>query len=188
MTNTIKSPTYLEKYVVYDSSSYFENLLDIEWRGQIQSTVNNRKFFIKYYGDILEEYGLIVSTDFSSALVYAEDVVTGEKILLFDGCKHGYSAMFCDEYSEEQHSDRSATKTFVDASGYNTFEVLVSVYHNINYLEEMSDFKNDDGEILLMTGEKIVEEALLRNGFDVIRISVISENGERTEIVEENLA
>ena len=187
MSNNLEAPTYLENFAVYNNSAYFEDLLDIEWRGQIKSSSGNRKFFIKYYGEIMEQYGLIACTDFSPALVYAEDVVTGEKILLFDGCKHGYAAMFCDEYSDEQHSNRPTTNTFVDASGCETFEIIVSVYHNIDYKEEMSDFENEDGEILLITGEKIDEVTLLRNGFDVIGISVINEKGERTEIVEENL-
>ncbi len=50
----------------------------------------------------MEKYGLIIGNDFSEALIIAEDIETQERIILFDGCKHGYNAMFCDEYSQDE--------------------------------------------------------------------------------------
>ena len=186
--NNYSAPTYYEKFVTHENQTYFQDLIDIEWRGQIQSSEQNKKFRIKYYGDFFEKYGLIVGTDFAPALVVAEDVETGEQILLFDGCKHGYNAMFCDEYSEEQISNRPLTHTFSDKNGNEAFEVLISAYYGIDYNEELEDFQDEEGKIELITGEVISEETLFRNGFDFIQIQLINAQGEKINILEEELA
>lgn len=186
--NNYSAPTYYEKFVTNENENYFQDLKDIEWRGQIQSSAQNKKFRIKYYGDFFEKYGLIVSTDFAPALVVAEDVETGEQILLFDGCQHGYNAMFCDEYSKEQVSNRPLSNTFADKDGNEVFEVLVSVYYNIDYNEELEDFQNEEGEVELISGEIISVETLFRNGFDFIQIQLINPQGESINILEEELA
>ena len=72
-----KSPTYLSSFVTYSNEKYFKDISDIEWRGQIQSSTGNRKFHIKYFGDIFEEYNYIVETDFAPSLVFAVDIETG---------------------------------------------------------------------------------------------------------------
>lgn len=181
-------PTYYEGFITYDNESYFGKLLDIEWRGQIKSSTNNRKFRIKYYGEFFEEYKLIANTDLAPELIFAEDIETNEKILLFDGCKHGYDAMLCDEYSSEQINNRPLSSTFIDNDGQEIFEVLVSVYYNIDYEDELVYLQNEAGNIELVSGEIISTETLLRNGFDFLAITVINEKGNKQNIFEKELA
>ncbi len=182
-------PTYLENVVTYDNEDYFTKMeMDIEWRGQIKSSSNNTKFRIKYYGELMEEYGLITADDFSEALVVAEDIETNEQIVLFDGCKHGYNAMFCDEYSDEQIKNRPLENVFKDDNGNEIFEVIVQVYHGIDYDDEIEDYYNDNNEIELLSGEIISKDELKRNGFDFLGIQVINQNGKQISIVEEELA
>ncbi len=182
-------PTYLEEYVIYENEQYFKDIdLSVEWRGQIQSSTHNKKFRIKFYGEIMEEYGLIVGNDFSEALIIAEDIETQEQIILFDGCKHGYNAMFCDEYSQDEINNRPVQNVFKDKEGNEIFEVVVSTYNGIDYDEEMEDFLNDDNKIELLSGEVITQDELKRNGFDCLFINVYNEKGEKIEIAEFELA
>jgi len=181
-------PTYFENFVSYDNENYFKDLIDIEWRGQIKSSTSNRKFKIKYFGNILEEYNYIVGTDFAPSLVFAVDIETGEEILLFDGCKHGYNAMLCDTFTYNQITNRPLTKRFVDNFGSDIFEVIIKIYFNIDYDEELADFQNENGDVELVSGEIVSADTLVRNGFDFIEIKLINENGQETVIVEEELA
>ncbi len=182
------APSFLAPFISYDHPTAFEKMIDIEWRGQIQSSTQNKKFKIKYYGELFEEYQLITGTDFAPELIYAVDVDTQEEILLFDGCKHGYDSMFCDEYSPEQINNRPVTQFFTDANGEDTFEVIVSVYHNIDYDEELDDFVNDEGDIPLIHGEIIDLATLKSDGFDVFQIIVIDAQGKHAAIHQRELA
>ncbi|GGF16251.1 hypothetical protein [Flavobacterium limi] len=164
MKSNYLPPTYFENFVVYDNEKYFKEIKDIEWRGQIKSSANNRKFKIKYYGDMLEDYNYIVWTDFAPSLIFAVDVETGEEILLFDGAKHGYNSMLCDTFTDEQITNRPLTKMFADNFGSDTFEVIVSIYFNIDYDEELEEFLNENGEVELVSGEIVSADLLVRNG------------------------
>src|SRR5687767_13976334 len=74
-----------------------KNLQRHEWRRKLKSGSEQDRFKIKFYGQRHSKYSnLIVATDFAPALIYAVDPATAEEILLFDGCRHGYNAMFCD--------------------------------------------------------------------------------------------
>lgn len=188
MTTKYLPPTYFDNFVTYDNDKYFKDLIDIEWRGQIKSSNDNRKFKIKYFGDILEKYNYIVGTDFAPSLVFAVDTETGEEILLFDGCKHGYNAMLCDTFTNDQITNRPLTNTFVDKFGSDTFEVIVKIYNGIPYDEELEDFQNEDGNVELVSGEIVSADTLVRNGFDFLEIKLINKDGQETVIVEEELA
>lgn len=181
-------PTYFENFVTYDNDKYFKDLIDIEWRGQIKSSSNNTKFKIKYYGDIFEEYNLIVMTDFAPCLVVAVDTETNEEILLFDGCKHGYDAMVCDTYTNEQITNRPLSKTFIDKFDSDTFEIVITLYYNFDFYNELEDFQNEEGNVELVSGEIITVDTLVRNGFDSIEVKLINEDGKETVIVSEELA
>lgn len=183
-----EAPTYFENFVTYENESLFKDLNEIEWRGQIKSSTNNKKFGIKYYGDLFGKENLIVGTDFSEALVIAEDIVTKEQIVIFDGCKFGYNAMLCDEYSKEEINNRPTEKMYTDKNGNKTFEIVVSTYNGIPYDEEMEDFINEENKVELISGEIISPEQLERNGFDWFAISIINEKGKLTRIVDEELA
>ena len=74
----------------------------------------NKRFKIKYYGDIFEEYQLICGTDFAPELIYAVDVESNEEILLFDGTQHGYDPMFCDEFTHKQITERPLIHFYKD--------------------------------------------------------------------------
>jgi hypothetical protein len=177
LTEQIVNPKKLEKF---------------EWRRQLKSSSGQTKFKIKFYGQLHEDYNnLIVGTDFAPALVFATDNATGQEILLFDGCKHGFNAMFCDTFSDDQIKNRPANTFYKDENGSDTFEVVVSAYYQINYDDKDEEFLenvDDNGLLELIDGSKIEFEKVKRNGFDVFQIFVSNDNGTTTEIVSEELA
>jgi len=165
------------------------NLQKHEWRRKLKSPSGQTKFKIKYYGKLHEEYqNLIVGTNYAPALVVAVDVSNGLEILLFDGCQHGYNALFCDEYSKEQIENRPATNLYKDENGNDTFEIIISTYNGIDYEEEFSHEVDDEGFIKLINRTKIEFEKARRNGFDTLQIFGLTDQGVMVEIVSEELA
>lgn len=186
--STYAAPTYLASVVTYDTLPYFQEMIDIEWRGQIQSATGGRTFKLYYCGTYADDIELLVGQDDFPVLVYAEDCVTKERILLFDYAKHGYDALFCDEYEEEVLEQRKDELQLLQLNGETEFEILVYAYHNIDYEEEMEEFLNEEGEIELISGDIISPEELKSNGFDFFGIDVINSAGQRQTIVEFELA
>lgn len=102
-------PTFLESCTVSINSR--EKLEPFEWKRKLQSPTGGDKFRIRYYGQLYKDAsGLLIGTGFAPLLVVAVDVETNDELLLFDGCRHGYNAMFCDTYSEQQRNGRIAEK------------------------------------------------------------------------------
>jgi hypothetical protein len=164
--------------------------MEIEWRGQIQSSTQNKRFKIKYYGELFEEYQLICGTDFAPELIYAVDIDSNEEILLFDGARHGYDPMFCDEFTNEQLTNRPLIHEYKDQDDQTVFNVIVKVYHNIDYndIEEVESLANPVGEIELISGEIISVDQLKANAFDFIQIMVVNSLGNLYRIFERELA
>ena len=98
-----KVPTYLSKNACNVKSGDYLSV-------DIQSKKGNTLFEVHYYGDLFEAKGekqpFIVNyyTDEVEipCKIVAKDTETGEEILLFDGYRHGYNAMFCDEFDPEE--------------------------------------------------------------------------------------
>ncbi len=181
-------PTYFEKFTTYENEDYFKDLNELEWRGQIQSSSHNKKFRIKYYGNLHEEHNLIMDTDFSPCLIVAEDVESQEEIVLFDGCTFGYNGMFAYQYSKEQMENRPTENRYIDKNGNDIFELLISVFYNIPYDEEMDGFINEHNRVELISGESISPEELKRNGYDWFYLYAIDEQGNFNIVVDEELA
>ena len=186
--STYQVPTHLSPFITYDTSAYFQDMIDIEWRGQVQSSSKGKQFKLHYCGVYEADIALLVNREEYPVLIYAEDIETQERILLFDYAKHGYDAMFCDEYDIELLQEREGQLQELVLGGENTFEVIVYAYHNIDYDEEIDEFLNENNEIVLLSGDPISLEELKRNGFDFFGIDVIDRYGNRQTIVEFELA
>ena len=140
------------------------------------------------FGDLISDDGFISGTDFSNELIYAEDIKSGEKILLFDGCKHGYNAMFCDIFSDEQIENRPASNYYKDKHGNEVFEIIISTYNDIDYEDEFREDVDENGLIELVNGTKTEFEKVKRNGYDTLQIWAKNEKGETIDFVSEELA
>ena len=180
-----KVPTYLADniYNVKDS-----DYLSVD----IQSKKGNTLFEVHYYGDLFEAKGekqpFIVNyyTDEVEipCKIVAKDTETGEEILLFDGYRHGYNAMFCEEFDPAEVEKRTLVKYDIAPC-----KIHIDFGYSIDYEEEKEDYEIDeDDRVTLINEENISWEEVKRNGFDYISIVCETENGEKAEIVSLELA
>jgi hypothetical protein len=184
----IPAPTHLLGYTVAIDGAALDKY---EWRGLLQDQQGNTLFKIKYDGKLHEEYPrLIVGTEQAPPLVIAEHPANGKEIVLFDGSRHGYDAMFCDEYGETKMNARHAAIYYRDEQGEELFSIEVAIYnhHFYNEGEEDEMVIDDDGWVTLINGSRVDVETARRDAFDVLKIRVINASGLQTTIVEAELA
>ena len=185
--NGVLGPTFLDGLT--ENIQYPKELHLHEWRRRLKTASGQTKFKIKFYGQLHEEYkNLIVGTDFAPSLVFALDATTGQEILLFDGCKHGYNALFCDTFNDEQINNRPATNFYKDQNDKDTFEIVISTYNGVDYIDEFADQVDENGLIELVDGTKIEFEKVKRNGYDTLQIWATNDSGKTIDFVSEELA
>lgn len=185
--NGILGPTFLDGLTEHIQNP--KDLQSHEWRRRLKTASGQTKFKIKFYGQLHEENNnLIVGTDFAPALVIAVDNSSGQEILLFDGCKHGYNSLFCDTYTDEQIKNRTATNYYTDKDNKDVFEIIISTYNGIDYDDEFADEVDENGLIELIDKTKIEFEKVKRNGYDTLQIWATNDKGKTVDIVSEELA
>lgn len=185
--NGVLGPTFLDGWTEHILNP--NNLHTHEWRRRLKTSAGHTKFQIKFFGQLHEENkNLIVGTDFAPSLVFAVEKSTQQEILLFDGCKHGYNAMFCDTFTDEQINNRPTTNFYIDQHGNDEFEIIISTYNGVNYDEEFADQVDTNGFIELIDGSKIEFQTAKRNGYDTLQIWVINAKGRTINFVSEELA
>lgn len=175
-------PSYLKNY----SADY------IEKNGESEITIvdseGGRLFEVWYYGTPLNidgyEYPLYVGTEFSVSKFVARSVKTGEEILLFDGVAHGYDAMFCNSYSQEQIEQRPLRKL-----EFSPVELKIWCGYSIDYDDEKDIYNFDEnGNVILLNGSTIAWEQLKTDGIDAIAIYYKNSKGKWIQFAEEELA
>ena len=177
-----KVPTYLSENVCNLKSGDYLSV-------DIQSKNGNTFFEVYYYGDLFEVKGeklpFIVDNEAGiPCKIVAKDTETSEEILLFDGYRHGYNAMFCDEFDPEEVEKRTLVKYDIAPC-----KIHIDFGYSIDYEEEKEDYEVDEEDrVTLINGENIPWEEVKRNGFDYISIICQTENGEKAEIVSLELA
>ncbi|AUO06808.1 hypothetical protein NS115_10330 [Paenibacillus jamilae] len=181
--HTKSGPAYLDGWVIPETPEAWG---EQEWTGKLRSQTGNTKFHIFYYGEFMDE--LIAVTVFAPQLIIAEDAVTGEQIVIFDGTRHGYDALLCEVYTEEQQNNRTPLLPYLDDDGEDTFEVTVTAFYNVDWDDEFADDVDENGQLELISGERCDFEEAKRNGFDAISITITSAKGLKTEILQEELA
>lgn len=185
--NGVPGPTWLEGMTAHIQDP--QKLLVHEWRRQLQTPGGLTSFQISFYGQLHSDHpNLITSTEFAPALIYAVDPNTGHAIVLFDGCVHGYNALFCDTFTNEQVQNRPPIDSYKDDDGNDTFTITISAYYGINYDDEFTDEVDANGLIELVNSNKMPFEEAKRNGFDALQIWVTNQHGKTVQIVSEELA
>lgn len=188
--NGLPGPTYLEEYSEHIAGA--KRVEPFEWRRKLISKSGNSKFKIKYDGQLLSKQACLIGrTEFAPALVIAQDILSGQEILLFDGCKNGFNAMFCDEFTLEQINNRPVDNLLFDKNRNDSFEIILSAYYQIDFDDESEDFLDEvdeNGFIELADKSKIEFDKAKRNAFDVLQVFAITEKGRRVEVISEELA
>jgi len=177
-------PTYLETFTTKIKSN--KELENIEWKAKLNFQCNQ----IKFYGITKLFYKdtklLIISSNYSKQMIVAKGI-KGNEVLLFDACKHGYNAMFCDKFSLEQIKNRPINQIYPIKN--QSFEIIISAYYQIDFDDELEHYEVDEnGLIETMNGSAISIAELKRNAFDCFQILIKYNKGEVYSILEEETA
>ncbi|SDF90420.1 hypothetical protein SAMN05421827_10262 [Pedobacter terrae] len=176
----MNKPNYLKNFTVdvdqlegYPLSNWFEKLT---WKGQLTSGVE--EFFrIIYCGEKCED-GFLKNKEDYPLVVFAENIKTNDKILLFDERIHGYEALLIEEkdfqenYFEQHYSYGSEE----------VFEVFIWTNTSVDFEDEFG--LDGAGEIELLNGKKVDVEYLRLNAFDAFGIIIRNKDQEYIKLVE----
>lgn len=152
------------------------------------STSGNERLEVWYYGDLLTINGepqlYIVPSYFASELVIARDPESNEEFVIFDGGRHGYDNMFCDEHDLDELERRTLKRYEIPAS-----KLVLELGYSIDYEDEKEDFQVDeDGMVELINGERMSWEQIKRDGIDYIALYYVNEQGKQIQILDAELA
>ena len=152
------------------------------------STSGNEWLEVWYYGDLLTINGepqlYIVPSYFAPELVAARDPESGEEFVVFDGGRHGYDNMFCDEHDLDELERRTLKRYEIPAS-----KLILELGYSIDYKDEKEDFQvNEDGMVALINGERMPWEQVKRDGIDYIALYYVNEEGKQVQILDNELA
>lgn len=152
------------------------------------STSGNEWLEVWYYGDLLTINGepqlYIVPSYFAPELVAARDPESGEEFVVFDGGRHGYDNMFCDEHDLDELERRTLKRYEIPAS-----KLILELGYSIDYEDEKEDFQvNEDGMVALINGERMPWEQVKIDGIDYIALYYVNEEGKQVQILDNELA
>ena len=128
------------------------------------SSTGNTNLEIYYYGELIEIKRVPFIIDSSMpCLVVAKDPINNEEFIVFDGAKHGYNTMFCDEVKLDEARELEKYEKF---SG----EIEITLGYAIDYDDEKEEYDfTDDGKVKLLYGTMSWENAK-SIGFDWITL------------------
>ena len=163
-------PYYLKKHL----TSIKEN--EYSTTGTLVSSTGNTNLQIYYYGDTMKIKGTpyIVDSEYP-CLIVAKDPTTNEEFTVFDGAKHGYDAMFCNEPCE------NAKRELIPYETYNG-KIQIALNYSIDYEDEKEEYKfTENGEVVLTYGTMEWEKAKTI-GFDWLSMSFIDAKKEFVDL------
>lgn len=152
------------------------------------SSTGNEWLEVWYYGELFtitgEAQPYIVDSDEAPALVVAHDRDTGENFVIFDGGRHGYDNMFCDEHDLVALENRSLKRYEMPV-----FKLLLTLGYSIDYEDEKDSFDIDEHDMVtLVNGDSIPWKQVKRDGIDYIALFCVDEKGKKIQILDIELA
>ena len=152
------------------------------------STTGNELLEVGSYVDLVtlsEEPQLyIVPSYFAPELVTARDPESGEEFVIFDGGRHGYDNMFCDEQDPSELEHRTLKRYEIPAS-----KLVLELGYSVDYEDEKEDFEPDEADTVeLINGERMPWEQVKRDGIDYIALYYVNEKGKPVQILDAELA
>ena len=152
------------------------------------STTGNELMEVWYYGDLLtvkgEPQSYIIDGDEAPGLVVVRDPESSEEFVIFDGGRHGYDNMFCDEHDPSELEHRPFKRYEIPAS-----KLVLELGYSIDYEDEKEDFEPDEADTVeLINGERMPWEQVKRDGIDYIALYYVNKEGEAVQILDAELA
>ena len=144
--------------------------------GVLISSTGNTDLEIYYYGELIK----IGNTPYIGdgeyhCLIVAKDPVTGEKFVVFDGAKHGYDAMFCNDPTDGERE----LKLYDFAKG----KIAVTFGYAIDYEDEKDDYTfNDKNEVELIDGTYLDWNKAKSIGFDWLSMKSVDKKKEFVDL------
>ena len=180
--NKEQIPSYLKDYVKEIKQNGV--LVDMT----ICSSKGNELLDVWYYGELFEVTGenqpYIGNTENTPEKIVVKDTTSGEEILIFDGAKHGYDNLFCEEYDLESIKNRPLKKYNIPTS-----KLILRLAYNINYEDEKEEYEIDDNNnVTLIDGSTLSWDDVKRNGFDYIALYFVDQNGKKVQFFDRELA
>ncbi|MDP4265645.1 MAG: hypothetical protein Q8941_24205 [Bacteroidota bacterium] len=187
----LQGPKYLRKHLTPLTSDIVDNfkikLPGTQWIGQLISTTQNRHFQIKYYGDLMNDE-TIIDTDKGVQRLIAVDTDSNEEILLFDKMLHGWDGFICNTYEDQRNVFRSSTKLYKSRKNTYNFRIVLLTFYNNGTKQELLDSAASTGQVQLENGVTLDLQDAFDDAFDAIVIYAIDNNGNKFELVNEELA
>lgn len=187
----LQGPKYLRKYLTPLSSDIVDSFKikypDVQWVGQLISSTQNRLFQIKYHGDLMNDE-TIIDSEKGILQVIIVDTATSEEILLFDKMLHGWDGFICNAYEDQKSINRVANKLYKSKSNSQKFRIVFLAFYNDGTKRELIESSTSDGTIELENDLILNLQDAFDNAFDAIAIYAIDEQGNKYEIVNEELA
>ena len=152
------------------------------------STAGHELLEVWYYGDLRTVTGepqpYIVDGDEAPGLVAARDPASGEEFVIFDGGRHGYDNLFCDEQDPDALERRPLRRYDIPAS-----RLVLELGYSIDYEDEKEDFEPDENDTVeLISGGRMPWEQIKRDGIDYIALYYVNEEGKQVQILDAELA
>ncbi len=163
-------PYYLKKHIT-DAKEKKDSTVGI-----LASSTGNTDLEIYFYGDTeeIKKTPYIVDSEFP-CLIVAKDPITNEEFTIFDGIKHGYDAMFCNEPCDDATRE---LRRYEYCSG----KVQIRLGYSIDYDDEREDYEFDEnGKVILMYGALDWEQAK-SIGFDWLSLKFVDTKKEFVEL------
>ena len=133
------------------------------------STTGNELLEVWYYGDLLTVKG---------------DPESGEAFIIFDGGRHGYDNLFCDEHDPAELEHRPLKRYEIPAS-----KLVLELGYSIDYEDEKEGFEADEADTVeLLSGRRMPWEQVKRDGIDYIALYYVNEEGKQVQILDAELA
>jgi hypothetical protein len=187
----LQGPKYLRNYLTPLTSEIVGNFKikypDVQWIGQLISNGQNRHFQIKYYGDIMNNE-TIIDTDKGVQQILAVDIETNSEILLFDKMIHGWNGFVCNTYHDQKNIDRKANKLYRSKNNNYNFRIVLLAFYNKGTGQELIESATSTGEVQMENGLTLKVQDAFDDAFDVIAIYAIDDQGNKFEIINEELA
>ena len=115
---------------------------------------------------------------------FVDQLWNGEEFIIFDGGRHGYDNLFCDEHDPAQLEHRPLTRYEIPAS-----KLVLELGYSIDYEDEKATFEPDEADTVeLINGERMPWEQVKRDGIDYIALYYVNAEEKRVQILDAELA
>lgn len=145
--------------------------------GVLVSSARNTNLEIYFYGDLIPINGrdYICDGEFP-CLIVAKDPVSQEEFVVFDGSKHGYDAMFCNEPVKDM--DRE-----LKLYNFQKGKISLLFCYAIDYESERENYTfNERNEIELIDGTYLDFEKAKSIGYDWLSMKFIETDHEFVDL------